>query len=126
MSTVIKKWTDSINSKNYENARTFVSKNSVDKTLVGDVKALKEMYQEEFKEIKLKSSEPYIDLTVDDENIMKIQLKAVFEVIKPALPANDEEVEGSIFNSGSNEKYITMEFNSYSNEWMMLELKNEP
>lgn len=126
INTVIKKWTDSINSKSYENAQAFVSKNAVDKTLVGDVEALKKMYQKELKEIKLKSSEPYVDLSDDDENIMKIQIKAFFEVIKPAPIANKEEVEGSIFKSGSNEKYITMEFNSYTNEWMMLELKNEP
>ncbi len=124
MNTVIKKWTDSINSKSYENAQAFISKNAVDKTLVGDLNALKEMYQKELKEIKLKSSEPYIDISDDDENTMKIQLKAVFEVIKPADTSNNEE--GSIFKSGSNEKFITMEFNSYTNEWMMLELKNEP
>jgi preprotein translocase subunit SecG len=126
MNTVIKKWTDSINSKSYESAQAFISKNAEDETLVGDVNALKEMYQKEIKEIKLKSSEPYINLTYVDENIMKIQLKAVFEVIKPAPTANNEEVEGSIFKSGSNEKFITMEFNSYTNEWMMLEIKNEP
>ncbi|QNU67189.1 hypothetical protein EHE19_001135 [Ruminiclostridium herbifermentans] len=125
MNNVIKKWTDSLNSKSYENAQAFISKNSVDRTLVGDINSLKEMYQKEFKEIKLESSEPYIDLK-DDEDIMKIKLKVVFEVIKPASAPNDEEVEGSIFKSGSNEKFITMEFNSYTNEWMLLELKNEP
>ncbi len=126
INAVIKKWTESINSKSYENAQAFISKNAVDKTLVGDVNALKEMYQKELREIKLKSSEPYIDLTDDNENIMKIQIKTVFEVIKPVPTANNEEVEGNIFKSGSNEKFITMEFNSYTNEWMILELKNVP
>ncbi len=126
MNTVIKKWTDSINSKNYENSQVFISKNANDKTFIGDVNALKEMYQKELKEIKLKSSEPYINQIVDDEDLMKIQLKVVFEVIKPAPTANNEEVKDSIFKSGSNKKFITMEFNPYTNEWMMLEMKDEP
>lgn len=126
MNTVIKKWTEAINSKNYENAKTFVSKNSLDKILLGDAEDLKEIYQKELKEIKLKTSEPYIKLK-DDEHIKKIQLRVVFEVVKPELATGiQEQVSDSNFKSGNNEKYITLELDPNTKEWLILEINNEP
>lgn len=124
MQAVIKKWTEAINAKNYENAKTYISKNSEDEALSGDVKELGKIYQEELKEIKLKTSEPYTKLK-DEEHIKKIQLKAVFEVVKPAT-GDKEPVSESIFKNGINEKYITMEFDLDTDKWLMLEIKNEP
>lgn len=126
MNTVIKKWTDAINAKNYEDAKTFISKNSQDKILLGDAEDLKEIYQKELKEIKLKTSEPYIKLK-DDEHIKKIQLRVVFEVIKPVTATgSQEQVSDSNFKNGNNEKYITLELDPNTKEWLILEINNEP
>lgn len=126
MNTIIKKWTESINSKNYEGSQNCVSKNTEDKILLGDVNQLRERYKNELKEIKIKSSVPFTDLT-DDEHIKKLQLKVVFEVVKPTPTVNDkEQVTNGIFKSGANEKYVTMEFDSNINGWLILEIKDEP
>ncbi|WP_242981154.1 hypothetical protein [Ruminiclostridium sufflavum] len=124
MNMVIKKWTEAIAARNYESALNFISKDTSDKTLPKDVKELKELYYNEIKDIKLKAAEPYIELT-DEEHIKKIQLKAVFEVVKPES-TEDNKVTQNIFVNGTNEKYITMELNLYSGEWQILELKGEP
>lgn len=126
MNTVIKKWTDAINAKNYENLKTFISKNSQDKILLGDAEDLKEIYQKEIKEIKIKTSEPYIKLK-DDEHIKKIQFRVVFDVVKPVTATDSQEQESdSNFKSGNNEKYITLELDPDTKEWLILEINNEP
>ncbi len=126
MNTVIKKWTEAINSKNYENAKTFISKNSQDKILLGDAEELKEIYQKEIKEIKLKTLEPYTKLK-DDEHIKKIQLRVAFEVVKPETATGiQEQVSDSNFKSGNNEKYITFELEPNTKEWLILEMNDEP
>jgi sporulation-control protein spo0M len=94
--------------------------------LLGDAEGLKEIYQKELKEIKLKTVEPYIKLK-DDEHIKKFQLRVVFEVIKPVtVTGGQEQVSDSNFKNGSNEKYITLELDSNTKEWLILEIKNEP
>lgn len=125
MDAVIKKWTEDVNSKNYEGAHALISKNSKDET-INDDKKFKEVYQSELKAIKLKTSELFIGL-LDDEHLGKIQFKVVFEVVKPDITNdNKDKIPQKHFKSGDNEKYITVELNSYTNEWLILEIKDKP
>ncbi len=125
MDTVIKKWTESVDSKNYQLARSFISESSKDQTINDDVK-FKELYQSEIKSIRLKTSNLYTELT-DDEHLGIVQIKVVFEVDKPDVTKdNEEKVSNSIFKNGENIKYITMELNSYTNEWLIQEINDNP
>jgi len=127
MDTVIKKWTEAVNSKNYEAAVALISKNSKDET-INNTSKVKEVYQSELKAIKIKTSKLFTELT-DDEHLGKIQFKVVFEVSKPdSTDENKDKMPQNLFlfKSGDNEKYITMELNSSTNEWLILEIEDQP
>jgi len=125
MEAVIKKWTEAVDSKKYEEARAFISKNSEDQTINDTVK-FKEVYQSELKTIKIKTLNLFTELA-DDEHLGKLQFKIVFEVGKPDITdENKGKLSGKFFKSGDNEKYITMELNSETNDWLILEIKDKP
>ncbi|MHB8062296.1 MAG: hypothetical protein ACYDG2_06640 [Ruminiclostridium sp.] len=125
MDTVIKKWTESVNSKNYEGAHALISKNSKDQT-IKDAVRFKEVYQSELAAIKIKTSKLFTELT-DDEHLGKIQFKVVFEVQKPDVTdKNKDKIPQDIFKSGDNDKYITMELDSDTKGWVILEIEDEP
>lgn len=125
MDAVIKKWAEAVNSKNYQVAQAFISKDSKDETLNDAVK-FKEVYHSELKTIKIKTSKLFTELT-DDEHLEKLQFKVVFEVVKPDITdENRDKMSQGFFKSGDNEKYITMELNPDTKEWLISEIKNEP
>lgn len=125
MDAVIKKWAEAVSLKNYEVAGTLISRNSTDQTLNDAVK-FKEVYQSELKTIKLKTSKIFTELT-DNEHLGKIQFKVVFEVGKPDITdENKDKIPENLFKSGDNEKYITMELNTVTNEWLILEMSDKP
>jgi len=125
MDTVIKKWTDAVNSKNFAAAQALVSKDSKDNTIKDPAK-FKEAYRSELKSIKIKSSKLFTELN-DDEHLEKVQFKVVFEVAKPDKTEDSTaKVSENIFKSGDNEKYLTMEFNSNTNEWLISEIEDNP
>lgn len=125
MNAVIKKWTEAVNSKDFDGAQAFISTNSKDETINNTIN-FKEIYQNEIKTIKVKTIKPFIELT-DDEHLKKLQFNVVFEVVKPDHTDEDKDkMTQNIFKSGDNEKYITMELNSDTNEWVILEIKDKP
>jgi len=125
MDAVIKKWTENVNSKNYEVAEALISKNSKDET-IHNAEKFKEAYQSELNTIKIKTTKLFTELT-DDEHLEKIQIKVVFEVVKPEVTdENKDQIPQNIFKSGDNEKYITMELNSETKEWLILEINDKP
>jgi cell division protein FtsB len=125
MDAVIKKWTDAVNAKNYAAAQALVSKDSKDDN-IRDLAKFKEAYRTELKSIKIKSLKLFTELN-DSEHLEKLQFKVVFEVVK--LDKTDDSTEkttDNIFKSGDNEKIITMEFNSNTNEWLISEIEDKP
>ncbi|HEY5586417.1 MAG TPA: hypothetical protein VIK78_18245 [Ruminiclostridium sp.] len=125
MDTTIKKWVEEVNSKNYKGAEALISKNSKDATIT-DVVNLKEIYQSELKAIRFKTSKLFTELT-DEEHIGKIQVKVVFEVDKPdSTDENKDKIPQVVFKSGDNEKYMTMELNEDTNQWLILEMTDKP
>jgi len=123
MDTVIKKWVEAVNLKNYKDAQALVSKNSKDAT-INDAAKFKEVYQRELKAIKLKTSKLFTEFS-DDEHLSKIQFKVIFEVNKPES-TDEKKITQDIFKSGNNQKYITMELNADTNEWVILEITDNP
>ena len=125
LETVIKKWVEAVNSKNFKTAQTLVSKDSKDEIL-SDEEKFKTSYQSEIKAIRLKSSKLYNELT-DDEHLAKIQFQIIFEIDKPeAASESKEEIPQVLFKSGENEKYITMELDREAGEWRISELSDKP
>lgn len=125
LETVIKKWVEAVNSKNFKTAKTLVSEDSKDEILSNEEK-FKTAYQSEIKAIRLKSSKLYNELT-DDEHLAKIQFQIIFEVDKPeAASESKEEIPQVLFKSGENEKYITMELDREAGEWRISELSDKP
>ncbi len=125
MNTVIKKWTEDVNSKDFVGAEAFISTNSKDETINNAVN-FKEKYQSEIKTIKVKTTKLFTEL-MDDEHLKKIQFKVVFEVVKPdRTDENKDKITQNIFKGGDNEKYITMELDSNTNEWVILEINDRP
>jgi cell division protein FtsB len=121
---VIKKWFEAISTQNFKVASTMISKNSQDST-INDFESFSKAYLAEVKAIHLKSSKLFTDL-VDSEHLGKIQVKVSAEVEKP-VPAQDKTpVPSNLFKSGINEKYITVEFDSQSNGWLILEVSDKP
>lgn len=125
MDVVIKKWTEAVNIKNYEAAEALISKDSIDQT-INDAEKFKAAYQSEIKTIKIKTSKLFTELT-DEEHLGKIQFKVVFEVVKPDITdENKNKMPQELFKSGDNEKYITMELNPATKEWLISEIKDNP
>ena len=125
MELVIKKWVDSVNLKNYKTAITYISKNNKDEVYQNE-EMFKSVYQSELKAIRLKSSKLYTELT-DKEHLAKIQFEVVFEVDKPEAPSeNSADIPEIIFKSGENEKYITMDLDKETGEWLISEISNTP
>ena len=125
MESVIKKWVDSVNLKNYKTAITYISENNQDEVFQNEEK-IKTAYQSELKAIRLKSSKLYTELT-DKEHLAKIQFEVVFEVDKPEAPSeNSADIPQIIFKSGENEKYITMDLDQQTGEWRISEISNTP
>ncbi len=120
MESVIKKWAEAVNSKNYKAAQNHIIKTSTDEILNNEEK-FKQTYQNELKTLTIKSSKLYTELD-DDEHLTKIQFQVVFEVSKPETSEKQEV----IFKSGENTKYITMEFDAQAGEWCISELSDKP
>ncbi|ACL74557.1 hypothetical protein [Ruminiclostridium cellulolyticum] len=116
---LIKNWFEAINTKNYKVASALISKNSHDEILNNPANFSK-TYQEEIKSINLKSLHIFTDLS-DQEHLGKIQFRIITEVEKPESQQTDK-----LYKSGDNEKYITVEFNTQSKEWLILEVSDKP
>lgn len=122
---VIQKWVEAVNSKDYMQAVTFVSKASRDEILSREV-IFKDTYQNEVKTISLKSSKLFTELT-DNEHLLKIQFQVLLEVNKPEAASGDtKETQNFIFKNGENIKFITMEIDDESGEWRISELLDKP
>lgn len=117
INSVIKKWVEAIDAKDYKAAQALAvnSKN----TNLSVVEKAQEIYQKEIKSIKLKSLEIFNELN-DAEHIIKIQVKAVFNVDKP------QNAQESLFKDGDNEKYITLEYILDTKEWLILDISDKP
>ncbi len=123
--SVIKKWVEAVNSKNYQNALTLISKNSKDEILNNE-EDFKVTCQNEIKAIRFKSSKLFTEVS-DEEHLGKIQFKVILEVDKPEVTEqNKDNVSDLLYKSGENVKYITMEFDSEAKEWRILELSDKP
>ncbi len=123
--SVIKKWVEAVNSKNYQNALTLISKNSKDEILNNE-EDFKVTCQNEIKAIRFKSSKLFTEVS-DEEHLGKIQFKVILEVDKPEVTEqNKDNVSDLLYKSGENVKYITMEFDGEAKEWRILELSDKP
>ncbi len=123
--SVIKKWVEAVNSKNYQNALTLISKNSKDEILNNE-EDFKVTCQNEIKAIRFKSSKLFTEVS-DEEHLGKIQFKVILEVDKPEVTEqNKDNVSDLLYKSGENVKYITMEFDAEAKEWRILELSDKP
>lgn len=123
--TVIKKWVEAVNAKNFKTAQNLISKESGDEIL-NDEEIFKTTYQSEVKAIRLKSLKLYNELT-DAEHLSKIQFQVVFEIDKPEASSEDKkEIPQVLFKSGENEKYITMELDGEAGEWRISEMSDKP
>ena len=116
---LIKNWFEAINTKNYKAASALISKDSQDEIIKNPANFSK-TYQGEIKSIYLKSSQIFTELT-DQEHLGKIQFRVIAQVEKPE-PNQDQK----LYKSGENEKYITVEFNTQSKEWLILEVSDKP
>lgn len=123
--SVIKKWVEAVNSKNYQNALTLISKSSKDEILNNE-EDFKVTCQNEIKAIRFKSSKLFTEVS-DEEHLGKIQFKVILEVDKPEVTEqNKDNVSDLLYKSGENVKYITMEFDGEAKEWRILELSDKP
>ncbi len=116
---LVKNWFEAINAKNYKLASALVSKNSQDE-IIKNPASFSKTYQEEIKSIRPKSLQIFTGLT-DQEHLGKLQFRVIAEVEKPE-PLQAEK----LYKSGDNEKYITVEFNTQSKEWLILEVSDKP
>ncbi len=119
VNALIKNWFEAINAKNFKAASAMISKSSLDEVIKNPANFSK-VYQGEIKSIHLKSSQIFTELT-DQEHLEKIQFRVVADVEKPE-PQQDEK----LYKSGENEKYITVEFNTQSKQWLILEVSDKP
>jgi len=123
--TVIKKWVEAVDTKNYKGAQAMISLNSNDATLK-DAETFKEVYQGELKAIRIKTSQLFTEFT-DAEHLGKLQFKVVLEVDKPdSTDENKDKIPQELFKSGDNIKYMTMELNRDTNAWMISEIEDKP
>ncbi|HEX2926480.1 MAG TPA: hypothetical protein VHP38_09540 [Ruminiclostridium sp.] len=118
---LLKNWFEAISTQNYKAASAMISKNSQDST-INNPSNFTKLYQPEIKTIRLKSSELFTGLS-DEEHMKKIQFKVIAEVEKPA---NKNKIPSKLYKSGDNEKYITVEFNTQTNGWLILEVSDKP
>ncbi|EPR14290.1 hypothetical protein [Ruminiclostridium papyrosolvens] len=116
---LIKSWFEAINTKNFKVASALVSKTSQDEVIKNPA-SFSKTYQEEIKSIHLKSSQIFTGLT-DQEHLGKLQFRVIAEVEKP-----DQLQAEKLYKNGENEKYITVEFNTQSKEWLILEVSDKP
>ena len=116
---LVKNWFETINTKNYKVASALVCKNSQDEVIKNPANFSK-TYQEEIKSIHLKSLQIFTGLT-DQEHLGNLQFRVIAEVEKPE-PLQAQK----LYKSGDNEKYITVEFNTQSKEWLILEVSDKP
>ncbi len=116
---LIKNWFEAINTKNYKAASAMISKNSQDE-LIKNPANFSKTYMGEIKSIHLKSSQIFTGLT-DQEHLGKIQFRIIAEVEKPEQPQGEK-----LYKSGENEKYITVEYNTQSKVWLILEVSDKP
>ncbi len=119
VSELVKNWYEAINAKNYKLASSLISKNSQDEVLKNPANFSK-TYQEEIKSIHSKSLQIFTGLT-DEEHLKILQFKVIAEVEKSEPPQAEK-----LYKSGENEKYITVEFNTQSKEWLILEVSDKP
>lgn len=118
INTVIKRWVEALNAKNYAEARQLISTNSSNATF-NTIESIKENYEGEIKSISLKSAQIYTAAS-DDEHLLKIQFKTILEVTKP------EGSEEKVFKAGENEKYFTMDYDVKSGAWLILDISDKP
>ncbi len=122
---VLQKWVEAVNSKDYAQAMTLVSKTSKDKVLSSE-DIFKNTYQNEVKTISLKSSKLFTDLT-DNEHLLKIQFEVQLEINKPEAASDDKnEISSIIYKNGENIKFVTMEIDDEAGEWRISELSDKP
>jgi cell division protein FtsB len=120
INTVIKKWTEAVDSGNYKGAQTLISKQSTNKNL----NDIEKYFKSELKGIRFKSSKIFTEM-IDEDHINKIQFKAVFDVDKLDTATKSESTQG-LFKSGTNQKFITMELNIDTNQWLILDITDNP
>ncbi|WP_242855641.1 hypothetical protein [Ruminiclostridium josui] len=116
---LVKNWFEAINVKNYKLASALVSKNSQDE-VIKNPSIFSKTYQEEIKSIYLKSLHIFTEMA-DPEHLEKFQFRVIAEVEKPEQPRSEK-----LYKSGENEKYVTVEFDTQSKEWLILEVTDKP
>lgn len=121
MNELIKNWFEAINTQNFKSASAMISKDSQDNN-INNPSSFSKTYQSEIKSVNLKSSQLYTGLS-DQEHLEKIQFRVIVEVEKPEIK---DKVSSKLYQSGDNEKYITVQFNTQSNQWLILEVADKP
>ena len=124
LETVIKKWVEAVNSKNYNAAQELISKTSTDQILMNP-EIFKSAYQSELRAISLKSAKIYTEL-IDDEHIGKIQFQVVLQADKPEQDEKNGVTPEKLYKNGENQKYFTMEYDSQSKEWRISQISDAP